>query len=221
MRFDRTAINMARAYLFGKGPATYLPGGAFAFIKSRPDISTPDIQFLFPAAPPDAGPWLPPIKSAYVDGFGVRPCLLGPKSRGELRLRSSDPRDPVRIFQNFFADRDDLVTLREGCKRARDIISQTPIDPYRGIEQAPGPAASTDTDIEAWIRKTVNTSSHPSCTCAMGLGKTAVLDHQMRVHGIEHLRVVDASAMPDVISGNLNACVLMMAEKASDMIARG
>lgn len=218
MRFDRTAVNMIGAYLFGKGPATYLPGGAFAFIKTRPDVAIPDVQFLFPAAPPDAAPWFPGIKPPYIDGFGLRPCVLRPKSRGRVRLRSADPRAHVRIFQNLFADPDDLVTLREGCKRAREVVNQKAVDPYRGVEQAPGPNAKTDADIEAWIRKTVNTSSHPSCTCAMGVGEEAVLDPEMRVRGIDGLRVVDASAMPDVISGNLNACVLMMAEKASDLI---
>jgi choline dehydrogenase-like flavoprotein len=135
-----------------------------------------------------------------------------------VRLRSADPRAHVRIFQNLFAEPDDLAILREGCKRARDVVNQKAVDPYRGVEQAPGPNAKTDADIEAWIRKTVNTSSHPSCTCAMGSDKESVLDPEMRVHGVENLRVVDAAAMPNVISGNLNACVLMMAEKASDMI---
>jgi choline dehydrogenase-like flavoprotein len=221
MRFDRAAVNMVRAYLFGTGPATYLPGGAFAFIKTRAGIATPDIQFLFPAAPPDARPWFPVIRPAYVDGFGVRPCVLRPKSRGRIRLRSADPRAHVRIFQNFFADPDDLGILREGCKRARDVVNQKAIDLYRGVELAPGPNAKSDGDIEAWIRKTVNTSSHPSCSCAMGTGDQAVLDPELRVRGLDGLRVVDASAMPDVISGNLNACVLMMAEKASDMILDG
>jgi choline dehydrogenase-like flavoprotein len=218
MRADRMAINLLRAYFLRSGPATYLPGGTFAFIKTEPGLDRPDIQFLFPAAPPDVHLWFPWIVPAYTDGFGVRPCLLHPKSRGELRLRSADPCAPIRIFQNFFAVPDDLHVLREGAKRARDVIAQAPLDRYRGIELAPGPGAVSDRDIEAWIRKTVNTSSHPSCTCAIGTGADAVLDPELRVRGVEGLRVVDASAMPDVTSGNINACVLMIAEKASDMI---
>jgi len=218
MRADRMVLNLLRAYLVGSGPATYLPGGTFAFIKTRPELERPDIQFLFPAAPPDVHLWFPGVAPAYTDGFGVRPCLLHPESRGELRLRSPDPRAPIRILQNFFAVAADLHTLRDGSKRAREVIRQAPLDSYRGVELAPGADATTDRDIEAWIRKTVNTSSHPSCTCAMGIGGDTVLDPELRVRGVDGLRVVDASAMPDVTSGNINACVLMLAEKASDMI---
>jgi choline dehydrogenase-like flavoprotein len=218
MRADRMAFNLLRAYFFGTGPATYLPGGTFAFVKTRPELASPDIQFLFPASPADVHLWFPGIKPPYTDGFGVRPCLMRPESRGEIKLRSADPRAPVRIFQNFFAVRTDLETLREGAKRGRDVIYQKALAPYRGDELSPGPQAKTDREIEAWICKTVNTSSHPSCTCPMGIDDNAVLDAEMRVRGIDALRVVDASAMPNVISGNLNAAVLMMAEKASDMI---
>jgi choline dehydrogenase-like flavoprotein len=218
MRFDRMIKNLARAYLFGKGPATYLPGGTFAFVKTRPDLDIPDIQFLFPASPADVHLWFPGVVAPYQDGFGVRPCLMRPESRGEVRLRSADPRAPIRILQNFFADPSDLATLREGCKIARDVIAQKPLDSYRGGELTPGPRVQSDAEIETWIKRTVNTSSHPSCTCAMGAGDDCVVDPQLRVRGVEGLRVVDASVMPDVITGNINACVLMIAEKASDMI---
>lgn len=218
MRFDRMIFNLVRAYLFGTGPATYLPGGTFAFVKTKPELAIPDIQFLCPASPAEVHLWFPGIVRSYADGFGMRPCLLRPQSRGEIKLRSSDPRVPIRIFQNFFAERSDLETLREACKIARGVVSQSSLDSYRGVELVPGPDVQSDEQIESWIKRTVNTSSHPSCTCAMGIGEAAVLDPQMRVRGVEALRVVDASAMPDVISGNINACVLMMAEKASDMI---
>jgi choline dehydrogenase-like flavoprotein len=218
MRVDRMVLNLLRGYFFGSGPATYLPGGTFAFIKTKPELTIPDIQFLCPASPADVHLWFPGLVAPYRDGFGIRPCLLRPKSRGYLRLRSADPADPIRIFQNFFAEREDLETLREACKIARKVISQAPLDAYRDAELVPGPGCTTDAQIEDWIRKTVNTSSHPCATCAMGEGEDAVLDSQMRVRGVDGLRVVDASAMPDVISGNLNACVLMMAEKASDML---
>jgi len=218
MRFDRMMKNLARAYLFGSGPATYLPGGTFAFVKTRPDLDIPDIQFLFPASPADVHLWFPGMVAPYQDGFGVRPCLMRPKSRGEVRLRSADPCAPVRIVQNFFADPTDLATLRDGCKIARDVIAQKPLDPYRGAELTPGPRVQSDAEIELWIRKTVNTSSHPSCTCVMGNDDDCVVDPQLRVRGISGLRIVDASVMPDVVTGNINACVLMIAEKASNMI---
>src|SRR6202000_2452577 len=112
----------------------------------------------------------------------------------------------------------DLPTLRQGFKVAREVAAQSPLDPYRGAETSPGPDVKTDAEIDAWIRKTVITAHHPASTCAMGVGPDAVLDTQMRVNGVERLRVVDASAMPDLVSAHINACVLMMAEKASDLI---
>jgi choline dehydrogenase-like flavoprotein len=220
MRADRMIINLIRAYLLGSGPATYLPGGTFAFIRTRPDRGVPDIQFLFPAAPADVHLWCPGLIPPYPDGFGVRPCLLHPKSRGSLRLRSADPLAPIRIFQNFFGEAEDLVTLREGCKIARDVIAQEPLHAYRGAELEPGPKVESDQELDDWIKATVTTSSHPSCSCAMGVGKDAVLDAELRVRGMQGLRVVDASAMPKVTSGNINACVLMIAEKAADLLKK-
>ena len=218
MRADRMSLSMLRAYLFGTGPGTVLPGGLHAFIKTRPELAVPDIQFLFRGAPPEAHLWFPGIRSAYQDGFGIRPVLLHPASRGELLLRSTDPRDKIRFIGNFLSVPSDLATLREGFRRARDSVYQAPLDPYRGEERAPGINVKSDAEIDAWIRKTVITAHHPSCTCPMGTGPDAVLDPQLRVRGNERLRVVDACAMPDLVSGNINACVLMIAEKASDMI---
>jgi choline dehydrogenase-like flavoprotein len=218
MRFDRMSLAMVRAYLFGTGPATVLPGGLHAFIRTRPELAVPDIQFLFRGAPPHAHLWFPGIRPAYTDGFGIRPVLLHPDSRGELLLRSADPRARMRIIPNFFSAPGDLPTLREGFKRARETVYQKPLDPYRGVETAPGPEVKTDARIDAWIRRTVVTAHHPSCTCPMGSGPDTVLDPELRVRGVERLRVVDAAAMPDLVSGNINACVLMIAEKAADMI---
>lgn len=218
MRFDRMAINMIRAYLFGTGPATVVPGGMHAFIKTRRELAVPDIEFMFRGAPPEAHLWFPGVKAPYRDGYGIRPCLLHPDSRGEVLLRSADPRDPVRIHPNFFSAPGDLPKLREGFKIAREVAKKKSLDPYRGEEIAPGPGVQTDAEIDAWIRKAAATANHPSATCAMGTGPGTVLDPQMRVRGAERLRVVDASAMPDLVSAHINACVLMMAEKASDMI---
>ncbi len=218
MRFDRMAVSMIRAYLFGTGPATVVPGGMHAFIKTRRELAVPDIEFMFRGAPPEAHLWFPGVKRAYRDGYGIRPCLLHPDSRGEVKLRSSNPRDPVRIIPNFFSAPGDLPKLREGFKIAREVAKQKPLDPYRGDEVSPGPKVQTDAEIDAWIRKVAATANHPASTCVMGTGPDTVLDPQMRVRGTERLRVVDASAMPDLVSAHINACVLMMAEKASDMI---
>jgi choline dehydrogenase-like flavoprotein len=218
MRLDKMSINMLRAYLFGSGPATVVPGGLHAFIKTRPEVAVPNIEFMFRGAPPEAALWFPGWKKAYPEGYGIRPCLLHPDSRGELLLRSSNPTDPVRIVTNFFSAPNDLPTLREGFKIARKVAAQAPLAPFRGHETSPGPAVKTDAEIDEWIRNTAITANHPCATCQMGTGPVAVLDPQMRVLGTEGLRVVDASAMPDLVSAHINACVLMMAERAADLI---
>jgi len=112
----------------------------------------------------------------------------------------------------------DLPRLREGFRRARDVARQKPLEPFRGIETGPGPEARSDADVDAWIRSTAITAHHPAGTCQMGIGPDSVLDPELRVRGIERLRLVDASAMPDLVSAHINACVLMMAEKAADLI---
>jgi 4-pyridoxate dehydrogenase len=218
MRFDRMAVSMVRAYLFGRGPGTVVPGGLHAFIKTRPELAVPDIEFMFRGTAAHPHLWFPLVRPAFVDGFGIRPTLLHPDSRGEILLRSADPRDPPRICYNFFSAPDDLPRLRQGFRIARDIAYRSALDPYRGPETNPGPQVQSDAEIDAWLRATVITAHHPAGTCAMGSMPDGVLDPQLRVHGISGLRVVDASAMPDLVSAHINACVLMLAEKAADLI---
>ena len=220
MRFDRMAVSMLRAYFFGTGPGTVVPGGLHAFVKTRPELAVPDIEFMFRGAPADTHLWFPGIRPAYVDGYGIRPTLLHPDSRGEILLRSSDPREAPRIAYNFFSAPSDLPRLREGFKRAREVAYQAPMDAYRGRETSPGDAVKTDAEIDAFIRRTAITAHHPCGTCAMGTTPDTVTDPELRVRGVEHLRVVDASVMPDLVSAHINACVLMIAEKASDIIRR-
>ena len=220
MRFDRMAVSMLRAYFFGTGPGTVVPGGLHAFVKTRPELAVPDIEFMFRGAPADTHLWFPGIRPAYVDGYGIRPTLLHPDSRGEILLRSSDPREAPRIAYNFFSAPNDLPRLREGFKRAREVAYQAPMAPYRGRETSPGDAVKTDAEIDAFIRRTAITAHHPCGTCAMGTTPDTVTDPELRVRGVEHLRVVDASVMPDLVSAHINACVLMIAEKASDMIRK-
>jgi choline dehydrogenase-like flavoprotein len=218
MRFDRMVVSMIRAYCFGTGPGTVVPGGLHAFVKTRPELAVPDIEFMFRGAPADAHLWFPLVRPAYLDGYGIRPTLLHPDSRGEILLRSTDPREPPRIVYNFFSAPDDLPRLREGFKRARHVAHQPAMAPYRGREVEPGENVKSDAEIDAFIRRTAITAHHPCGTCAMGMEPDAVTDPQLLVRGVERLRVVDASAMPDLVSAHINACVLMMAEKASDMI---
>jgi 4-pyridoxate dehydrogenase len=218
MRFDKIALSMLRAHFFGTGPATVVPGGLHAFIKTRPELSVPDVEFMFRGAPLDAALWFPGWKKRYADGYGIRPCLLHPDSRGEVLLRSADPNDKVKIVTNFLTAPNDLPTLRQGVRIAREVAAQPPLAPFRGAETSPGPKIQSDAEIDNWIRNVAATANHPASTCMMGTGPGAVVDPQFRVHGVDGLRVVDASAMPDLVSAHINACVLMMAEKASDLI---
>jgi 4-pyridoxate dehydrogenase len=216
MRFDRMAASMVRAYLFGTGPGTVVPGGLHAFVKTRPELAVPDIEFMFRGTSHNPHLWFPLVRPAFLDGYGIRPTLLHPDSRGEILLTSTDPMAQPRIVYKFFTAPNDLPTLREGFKRARELAFNKALDPFRGEEIGPGLKVQSDADIDAWLKKVVITAHHPAGTCAMG--PDAVLDSDLKVRGIERLRVCDASAMPDLVSAHINACVIMMADKASDII---
>ncbi len=218
MRADRLAVDVPRAYVSGTGPATDLPGGIMAFLKTRPEIELPDIQFLFRSLPDETWPWFPVVKPAWADGFGCRPVMLRPQSRGELRLASADPREKIRIHQNFLSEEADVRTIRDGFKLVREVGIQEPLKKFGAVEVGPGPEVTSDADIDAYIRRTAATAHHPAGTCRMGTDDMAVVDPQLRLRGIDSLRVVDASVMPDLVGGNINAPVIMIAERAADLI---
>ena len=140
---------------------------------------------------------------------------MRPQSRGRVELASADPRAPLRIRQNFLGVESDLKTLRAGLRLARDVGRQSPLAPFVGAETTP---LNSDAEIDAHIRATGITVHHPAGTCRMGTDDAAVVDPELRVRGVEGLRVVDASVMPDLVGGNINAPVIMIAEKAADMI---
>ncbi len=215
MRLDRITRELAKAYLFGTGFASDLPGGLFAFLKTDPAAPLPDVQFLFNAGSMAAKPYLPPFLPAFPDTFGCRAALLRPQSRGRVALASSDPRAPVRIFQNFLTVEDDLKVLRAGMRMVREVGRQSPLAPFVGAEVTP---MTSDAEIDAHIRATAITVHHPAGTCRMGADGESVVDPELRVRGVEALRVIDASVFPDLVGGNINAPVIMIAEKAADMI---
>ncbi|MGC1778830.1 MAG: choline dehydrogenase [Xanthobacteraceae bacterium] len=220
MRFDRIVPALARAYLYGEGIATALPTGRMAFLKSRPDAALPDVQFIFNAAPMTAYPYLRPFRRAYADAYACRAVVLRPESRGRLELVSADPRQPPRIRQNFLATETDWTTLRAGLRMAREVCRQTAMAPFMAGEIAPAGGDVTDADLDAHIRKDSITVHHPLGTCKMGIAsdRDAVVDAELRVFGIDGLRVVDGSVMPDLVGGNINAPIIMIAEKAADLI---
>ena len=220
MRLDRTLFALARAYCFGTGPASETPSGWTGFVKTRPELELPDIQFLFRAVATRAAPYLPPFKPAYDDGFSLRAVMLHPESRGEVTLASADPHVPVKIRQNFLATQGDRRTIRDGLKLVRRICATPPLDAFAARELAPGTDVQSDEALDSYIRATAATAHHPLGTCKMGPDSDllAVVDPELRVRGIHGLRVVDASVMPDLVGGNINAVVIMIAEKAADLI---
>jgi 4-pyridoxate dehydrogenase len=219
MRVDRLAVALARAYFLGKGIANDLPGGTMAFLKTTPGAAIPDTQMIFSASTLAAEPYLPPFKKPFQDGFSARVVLLRPESRGHVVLASADPAKSPRIRQNFLSASADLPKLRAAVRLVQQIAYQTEMTPFLGKEIAPGHNATGD-DIDHHIRSTAITVHHPLGTCKMGLpsDEYAVVDQGLRVYGLEALRVVDASVMPDLVGGNINAPVIMIAEKAADLI---
>ena len=218
MRIDRIIGELGNAYFLGKGIATDLPAGAMAFLRSPYAAQLPDVQLIFISAPMTAAPYLAPFKKAYADGFAIRAALLRPQSRGHIRLKFSDPRAPPVIIQNFLATEQDRKVLRAGVRMAREIGQQRALQPFVAKQLAP--TGQSDANIDEHITQTGITVHHPLGTCRMGVptDDLAVVDSDLKVFGSEHLRVVDASAMPDLVGGNINAPVIMIAEKAADLI---
>jgi 4-pyridoxate dehydrogenase len=218
MRLDRITLAMARAWLLRDGPATTLPLGPIAFLKSEPGLDVPDLEFMFGAPPFEAKPWLPGLMPPFIDQMGIRPVLLHPQSHGTVMLRSADPTVPVRINNNFLSAPEDNATLRRGFHLGHELALAPPLDRFRGEIVAPGAEVRTDAEIDAWIRATAITVNHPLGTCAMGSGADVVTEPDLKVRGVDGLRVVDASALPDMPSAHINAIVMMLAERASDLI---
>jgi 4-pyridoxate dehydrogenase len=220
MRLDRALAALARAYCFGAGPASETPSGWTGFVKTRPELEIPDIQFLFRAVATKAAPYLPPFSAPYADGFSLRAVMLHPESRGEITLDSADPGTPVRIRQNFLATEGDRRTIRDGLKLVRRLCGTPPLREFAARELAPGAEVQSDDALDAYVRATAATAHHPAGTCKMGPDSDplAVVDPELRVRGIGGLRVVDASVMPDLVGGNINAPVIMIAERAADLI---
>jgi choline dehydrogenase len=200
--------------LLGSGLATGQGLESGAFLKSRPDLETPDLQLHFIAALM----YDHTRKKADRHGFMAHVCQLRPESRGYISLRSSDPLDAPIIQPNYLEAEEDRRALREGVRLAREVFAQEAFDPYRGPELMPGAHIQRDDQIDAFVRKTAETIYHPVGSAKMGKDKDSVVDAELRVYGVEGLRVVDASIMPALVSGNTNAPTIMIAEKASDLI---
>ena len=219
MRLDRIARDVAQGLAFGTGFATSLPGGITAFLKSDAGEALPDVQLLFIAGPLfDAKPYLAPFRKPFNDGFGCRIVVLRPQARGAISLASADPAQAPRIVQNLLGTDHDKRKIRAAVKLFREVGTRKALQPFVKAEIVPGAAKQSDAELDAAIRATAVTVHHPAGSCRMGVDDGAVVDGELRVRGTQGLRVIDASVFPDLPGGNINAAVIMIAEKAADMI---
>ncbi len=210
----RNLWNVADYLLFRRGPMANNVFESAAFVKSTPGLDKPDVQLVFqPAKRP--GPSFPfPVGH----GFAVSPVGLYPRSRGRITLASPDPFEAPLIDPNLLSAPEDLPPLINGIRLTRKIFASTAFAAYRAQEISPGPAAESDAELAAYVRAEAYTVHHPVSTCRMGNDAAAVVDPQLRVVGLDNLRVADASVFPSIIGGNTNAAVVMIAEKACDLI---
>jgi choline dehydrogenase len=206
--------------LHKRGLLTLSAAHVGVFCKSRPDLAGPDIQFhILPATmDPDAMAQQQRMVLEKEPGLTIAPCQLRPESRGTIRIRSADPAAHPAIAPNYLSDPLDREVVVAAMKWGRRIAAQPALARYIDHEMLPGPDVQTDDQLLAFARDYGTTIYHPVGTCAMGRHPRAVVDPQLRVHGVEGLRVVDASIMPKLVSGNTNAPTIMIAEKASDLI---
>jgi choline dehydrogenase-like flavoprotein len=202
--------------LFRRGVFTSNIMQAGGFVRTDPSLERPDIQYSF----------MPALRNArggltLGHGYFLNAFLLRPRSRGTVRLGGADMSAVPVIDPKFFNEPEDIKVLLRGVKLARRILNAPAFDLHRGVELSPGAAVQSDEDMEKAIRQTAGTAYHPVGTCKMGSGADAVVDAQLRVHGMGRLRVADASIMPTIVGGNTNAPAIMIGEKVSDMILKG
>ena len=211
----RLALAAAEYLLRRRGILTLATGLAHGFVRTRTECETPDIQYFF-------------VHASYADaadrkldrepGMTIGVTQLRPQSRGSIHIGSPDPFAAPEIRPNFLADPEDQDCLVAGMRMGRAIMAQAPMEAFRGAELNPGSAIANDADLLDFARRTGQTIYHPVGTCAMGSGPEAVVDPQLRLRGIDGLRIADASVMPRIVSANTMAAVVMIAERAADLI---
>jgi choline dehydrogenase len=205
-----------RWFLTKDGPAATNHFEAGAFIRSQPGIEHPDLQLTFMPLAVKPGS----VDSVPEHAFQVHLDLMRPKSLGHVKVRSANPKQPPSILFNYMADPRDRADMRAGIRLTREVLAQKALQPFAGDEIFPGIDVKSDDALDAWARQAIETCYHPVGTCKMGADSDplSVVDSELKVHGLTGLRVIDASVMPVIVSGNTNAPTIMIAEKASDML---
>jgi len=218
LRLDRLALSALQWKMFRSGILARSPISAQGLVRTAPHLDRPDLQMLVAPASIFARPWFPGWRRGMGHVVSNSCVLLHPGSRGKVSLRSADPRDKPRIQLNLLQAEADRTGLRNIVKFVRRFFATAPASELVAQELSPGPQVGDDAAIDAWVRANVRTAMHPTSTCAMGADAMAVVDGQLRVHGLSGLRVADASIMPAIVGGNTNAPTIMIAEKAVDLI---
>jgi choline dehydrogenase len=221
LRFDRATVWVLLWALFGKGLFATNGAAGNLFIRTEPNLDRPDMQFTCMSGEVSARElWFPLVGKKPPHTLGVGLSMIKQDSRGEVWLRSADPNDPPRILFNLFKERSDMDRAIRGLKAIRNIYGREPLRRLAGDEILPGSSIRSDAELEQFVRDTGAITQHPVGTCKMGTpgDAHAVVDAALKVRGIEALRIIDASVMPNVPGGNTNAPILMIAEKGADLI---
>jgi choline dehydrogenase len=214
----KTQIAGIKYLLFGTGDAAYPPCSGGGFIKSSPEKDLPDTQLHYVSIQGEDQHFRTGVTKEH--GFSCIAYICRPQSRGYLTLKSADPEDEPLLYPNYLSEEEDVIDLRNALRETRRILMQPAFDEFRGDPVKPGSEINIDNDeeLDNWIRENGETLYHPVSTCKMGNDEMSVVDDDLKVHGIDGLRVVDASIMPTLIAGNTNAPAIMIAEKAADLI---
>jgi choline dehydrogenase len=218
LRWDRAVMSAAQWAMFGTGPFATQINSCNVVIRTQPELAQPDIQLMCNPIRMDAQLWFPGVTKQLDHHFSVGVVLLHPHSRGEVKLRSASPTDAPKVHLNLMASPTEFEIMRRGIREARRIYRTEPQGKLTGAETAPGDKVVSDAGLDDFIRQACQVTQHPVGTCKMGHDPMAVVDPQLRVRGVEGLRVVDASIMPTVPGANTNASVIMIGELASDLI---
>ena len=218
LRWDRIALNALRWALLGSGPMATQVNSCNVVIRTAAHLERPDLQIMVNPIRFDAAPWFPVIRPSQEHVFWAGLVQLHPESRGWVELKSANPRETAAVTLNIMSEEADRAQMRRAIRVARKIYTTQPMGNLLREEKTPGIDVQSDDELDAFIRATCYCAQHPTSTCAMGMGERSVVDSQLRVIGVEGLRVADASVMPTVPGGNTNLPTIMIGERAADLI---